>query len=56
MAKKECKNPNTEFKHGNDKFDMEAAKELGVDMSNNDSNFTTAKILYGYELGLNKKL
>ncbi|MDV3428119.1 MAG: hypothetical protein LIR50_14055 [Bacillota bacterium] len=49
------KNPGIEFKHGNDKFDMEAAQELGIDTSN-AANVTTAKIIYAYELGLKNKL
>lgn len=56
MLKKNCKSPNTEFKHTNDRFDMEAAKELGIDMSNRESNFTTAKIINSYELGLRDRL
>lgn len=55
--KKACnKNQNTQFKHANDKFNMEVARELKVDMSNRDSNFTTTKIIYAYELGLRDTL
>lgn len=43
-----------EFKHANDKFNIEVAKELGIDLSNN--SFTTIKIIYAYELGLKGKL
>lgn len=43
-----------EFKHANDKFDMEAAKELGINAPND--NVETIKILYAYELGLNHRL
>lgn len=55
MASKNAKNSGIKFKHGNDKFGAEAAEELGIPVSNN-SNFTTAKILYAYELGLNDRL
>lgn len=56
MVKKNCKSQNAEFNHGNDKFDMEAAKELGINMSNKESNFTTAKIINAYELGLRDRI
>lgn len=56
MVKKNSKSQNAEFNHGNDKFDMEAAKELGINMSNKESNFTTAKIINAYELGLRDRV
>lgn len=54
MTSKNSKTSGIKFKHTNGKFSMEAAKELGVNLSN--TNFTTTKIIYAYELGLNDKL
>ncbi|AGY75734.1 MULTISPECIES: hypothetical protein [Clostridium] len=48
------KTPHIKFKHSNDKFNMEAARELGIDFPN--FNQTTSKIIYAYELGLNDRL
>ncbi|WP_175413055.1 hypothetical protein [Clostridium sp. AWRP] len=48
------KTPYIKFKHSNDKFNMEAARELGIDFPN--FNQTTSKIIYAYELGLNDRL
>lgn len=56
MLNKNNKTSSAEFKHDNDNFNMEAAKELGIDLSNSNTNLTTAKILYAYELGLKNKL
>lgn len=54
MTNINSKNSGIEFKHGNDKFNMEAAKELGLDLSND--SLVTAKIIYAYELGLKNRL
>lgn len=54
-AKVISKDSNIDFKHANDKFNIEAAKDVGVPVSNN-SNLSTTKIIYGYELGLKNKL
>lgn len=53
-SSKNDKSSSIKFKHANDNFDAEAAKELGIDP--HTSNVTTAKIIYAYELGLNNKL
>ena len=55
MFNKNSKNPGIEYKHGNDRFSVEAAKDLGIDLSNKN-NLTTTKILYAYELGLDNRL
>jgi len=54
MQNKNTKNPSANFKHGNDKFSTEVAKEIGIDLSN--ANVSTAKIIYAYELGLMNRL
>ncbi|MDP4178528.1 MAG: hypothetical protein Q8900_09345 [Bacillota bacterium] len=43
------------FKNPKDKFSVEAAKEIGINISDTN-NLTTAKILYAYELGLKGKI
>lgn len=54
MTETNKKNESTNFKHTNDKFNVEAAQELGIPLPN--TNLPTAKIIYAYELGLNNKL
>lgn len=54
MANINSKTSGIKFKHTNDKFNTEAAKELGINLSN--TNLTTTKIIYAYELGLNDRL
>lgn len=54
MLKIKNKNTGSELKKANDKFNMEAGKEIGVHWLNDD--FPTKKIIYGYELGLKNKL
>ena len=51
---KNDKAPHVKFNHSNDKFNMETARELGIDFPG--FNQTTSKILYAYELGLKNRL
>lgn len=55
MFNKNSKKSGIEFNHGNESFSAEAAKDLGVDLSDKN-NLTTTKILYAYELGLDDRL
>ncbi|MFA6940330.1 MAG: hypothetical protein WCQ54_05015 [Clostridiaceae bacterium] len=54
MPKIKNKNTSSEPKNAKDKLNMEAAKELGIDSSNDDS--TTEKIIDAYDLSLKNKL
>lgn len=54
MLKIKNKNTGSELKNANNKFNMEAGKEIGVHWLNDD--YSTEKIIYAYELGLKNKL